>query len=182
MAVACTRPSKKHSPAEPVQLLEKQIETQPKSARIAPPASGSELQDFDEHHSATCLDSVSKLLESEAWIAAAAGACHPGSKRLGDGISKATDADGQITFAIPMVKRERCWSAFAVVDQSLLPAQVEIVEKEGSIYSLGALTTVRSVIPQFGPFCALQSDFDSVRIRSVRGAYGNASLTFFAFD
>jgi hypothetical protein len=140
------------------------------------------LQGYDYRHSANCLDSVSESLPSDEWIAAAAQACHPGSQKLGATISKVSDGDGQFGFEIPIGPKQRCWTAFAVVDQNLLPTQVGIVEKDGLFHPLGVLSTSRSVVPKSGPFCALQGDFNSVRLRSIRGSVGNASLTFYSFD
>jgi hypothetical protein len=101
---------------------------------------------------------------------------------LGATLPKDTESDGQMTFAIPIGKGQRCWMALAIVDQKLLPIQVEILEKEGPFHPLGTLFAARSAIPKLGAFCALQGNFTSVRLRPNRGTFGNASLTFFVSD
>lgn len=140
------------------------------------------LQGYDHRLEANCLDSVSEELPFGAWIAAAAQACYPGSRMVGATISRVTGGDGQIGFTIPIDLRRRCWSAFVVVDQNLLPTQVDIVEKDGPLHPLGVLSRKRSAIPMFGPFCSVQGDIDSVRLRPNAGSIGNASLTFYSFD
>jgi hypothetical protein len=184
-AASCTRASRKRPLAEPAQSPGNQISIQQSGVsgnRIALPSNEAGSKDFDYRHSTNCLDLVDETLEAEAWITAAAQACHPGSKKLGAGVSKIAEGDGQMTFAIPIGKKHRCWTAFAAVDQNLLPAQVEVIDKEGPIHAMGTLSKVRSAIPQSGPFCALQGDFSSVRLRLKQGSRGQASITFFSFD
>ena len=170
---------------EPVKLPESQSATQRGTASddrygVAPSDAG--LKGYDHRLLANCLDSVGEELPFDAWIAAAGQACYPGSKMLGSTISQVTGGDGQIGFTIPIELKRRCWSAFVVVGQNLLPTQVDIVEKDGLLHPLGVLSRRRSAIPMFGPFCSLQGDIDSVRLRPTTGSIGNASLTFFSFD
>ena len=183
--MSCTRSSRKRTLTEPVQLPGNQ---DPIQQHIAPNNRGSvtpndaSLQDYDHHHSANCLDSVNENLPPDAWLTAASHACHPGSKRISATISKGSDSDGWIGFAIPFGPRQRCWTAFAIVDRNLLPTRVGIVEEDGLFRPLGILSTSRSAIPKTGPFCSLQGKFNSVQLSPTQGSSGNASLTFYSFD
>jgi hypothetical protein len=129
-----------------------------------------------------CLNALGANLNTDAWFDAAARACHPGSKRHDTAVTKAVGGDGQVTFDIPAGLMSSCWSAFAIVDDSLLPIRVELVDKDGLSRSLGVLSSNRGAIPSFGPFCALSQDFGRLRLRPDTVKSGRVSLAFYVFE
>lgn len=183
-ALSCTRSSKKQSVTEFNQLPEPKNLTQSLAATnrslVIKREAGAAI--VDHSHIQNCLDTVDEKLDPNTWYDAAAQACHPGSKRHSATVSRATVRDGQVTFDIPPNLKASCWTAFAIADHTLLPILVDIIDRDGIIQPLGVLSSNRSTIPSFGPFCALRAHFNTLRLRPATSAIGKVSLAFYAFD
>ena len=183
-AVSCTRSSRKQSMADLSHMPKTAGATEPAILSMAPSLASSEAGAKSAQLSSAhnCLDALDTKLNADTWYDAAAKACHPGATKRDGAVAKATGRDGYVTFDIPAGLGSFCWSAFVIVDQSLLPIQVDILDKQGLLRSLGFISSNRSAVPSFGPFCAFNQDFAKLRLQSATAKNGRVSLAFYVSE
>jgi hypothetical protein len=185
LAFACTRTPKRHAPAE-----RNHFSDRPEPIEQGTDATGRSIQAKSDTGvgilrnlaGPNCSNVVDQSLDADAWYDAAAQACHPGSKRRSAVLLQAAIRNGSVDIDIPTGPNSSCWTAFAIVDRVLLPMLVDIVDKDGNARSMGKLWSTQSAIPSFGPFCALEENFRTLRLRAETTAAGKVSWALYSSE
>jgi hypothetical protein len=181
LALGCTRSPRKQPP--PTRNPRPQ-RTGPSAVSAALPeapvtANGGGLAPILATRGRGCLDAVEEKLGGDDWYDTAARACHPGSIRSSDVISRQLARAGA-SVPIPEQLREACWIAFASVEPRALPISVGIVDDEARVQALATLYAARSAIPAFGPLCALGASYDELRFQSAASTKSKLSVVFYS--
>jgi hypothetical protein len=184
-AYACARSSRKHPLADPSYSRDAPLTTRPGPDLPVPDNNASPRsipQGSGYTHTQGCLGSVDDKLEVDRWYAAAARACHPGSKRQGAIVSQTTNRARPLVLDIPSEVRSSCWTAFVIVDRVATPIIVDLLERNGTARRLGEVLAARSAIPQFGPFCSLRGDSYKLRLQPSDSDSTRISVAWYALD
>jgi hypothetical protein len=113
--------------------------------------------------SSGCVRLLDRELAPDAWLEAAARACHPGASRFGETVTKTTAADGSWLIDIPDAIRTTCFSVYAIAPQDALPITVQLVDDKDQVQNLETLQSTRNAIPALGPLCSLDG-----RVRKLK--------------